>query len=139
MVINEVAEASELFGKGLYCSQAVLMAFCEKYGMDKGTALKISCGLNSGARCAEICGAVSGAVLVIGLRYGDSSDVCNKKTEEFMKLFKQRYGKIVCRDILGCDISTPEGKKKATEEHLFSRYCVDAVADAAQTLVDLGY
>ncbi|MCL2509987.1 MAG: C-GCAxxG-C-C family protein [Methanomassiliicoccaceae archaeon] len=139
MVKNEVTEASELFGKGLYCSQAVLMAFCEKYGMDKGTALKISCGLNSGARCAEICGAVSGAVLVIGLRYGDSSVVCNEKTEEFMNLFKNRYGNIVCRDILGCDISTPEGKKKATEDHLFGKFCVSAVANAAQTLVVLGY
>jgi len=136
---EKVKKASEMFAGGYYCSQAVLGAFCEDYGLDKETAFKISCGLNSGARCGEICGAVSGGVLVISLRYGGSSEICNQKIEEFMKVFKERYGKIVCRDILGCDISTPEGKAKAINEGLFGTLCVDAVANTAQTLVDLGY
>jgi len=136
---EKVKKASELFGSGYYCSQAVLGAFCEEYGLDTETAFRISCGLNSGARCSEICGAVSGAVLVISLRYGDSSEVCNLKVEEFMNAFKERYGGIVCRDILGCDIFTPEGKAKAMRDGLFGTLCVDAVANAAQTLVDLGY
>jgi C_GCAxxG_C_C family probable redox protein len=135
---EKVKNASEMFGK-LYCSQAVLGAFCEEYGLDKETAFRISCGLNSGVRSGEICGAVSGAVLVIGLRYGDSAAVCNQKTEEYMNAFKERYGKVVCRDILGCDISTPEGREKATREGLFGTLCADAVANAAQLLSDLGY
>jgi len=138
--MNErVKKASELFGEGLYCSQAVLGAFSEKYGVDEKLAFKISCGLNSGVRCADVCGAVSGAILVIGLKYGDDKAVCNLKTEEYIKIFKEKNGSIVCRDLLGCDISTPDGKEKAITENLFSTRCMDMVINAAQILDDLGY
>ena len=136
---DETKEASELFGKGWYCSQAVLGVFCEKYGLDKETAFKISCGLNSGSRCAEICGAASGAILVIGLKYGDSKDICNSKTEEFVKCFKEKNGGIVCRNIMGCDIFTPEGLAKAINDDLFKTVCAKAVLNAAQILKDSGY
>ena len=136
---ERVKKASELFGSGLYCSQAVLGAFCKKYGMDETLAFRISCGLNSGCRCADVCGAVSGAILVIGLRYGDDKAVCNLNTEEYIKTFRERNGSILCRDILGCDISTPDGKEKATNENLFKTRCVDMVINAAQLLDDLGY
>ncbi|MCL2296480.1 MAG: C-GCAxxG-C-C family protein [Methanomassiliicoccaceae archaeon] len=136
---DETKEASKLFGEGRYCSQAVLGAFCEKYGLDKDVALRISCGLNSGSRCAEICGAVSGAILVIGMKYGDSSDICNSKTEEFIEHFKEKNGEIVCRSIMGCDIFTPEGRAKAMNEDLFGTLCAKAVSNAAETLKELGY
>lgn len=136
---DKVRTASELFAGGMYCSQAVFGAFCEDYGLDRQTAFKIAFSLNSGARCGELCGAVSGALLVIGLRYGDSKEIGNEKTEEFMDCFKKKHGAIVCRDILGCDISVPEGRTKAIERDLFKTLCPDAVVNAAQTLVDLGY
>ena len=135
---EEVEKASELYSDGLYCSQAVLGAFCEKYGLDKKTAFRISCGLNSGVRCAEICGAVSGAVMVIGLRYGDSAAECNERTEEFVRLFRERNGSTVCRDLMGCDIFTAAGKEKAVREGLFNTACKDLVISAAQILKDLG-
>jgi len=136
---EEVSKASELFDGGLYCSQAVLGAFCERYGLDRETAFRISCGLNSGVRNAETCGAVTGAVLVIGLRYGGSSRECNRRTEEFVRMFRERNGSTVCRDILGCDILTPEGRNKAVMNNLFGTICHDAVASAARILKDLGY
>ncbi|MCL2504155.1 MAG: C-GCAxxG-C-C family protein [Coriobacteriia bacterium] len=107
--------------------------------MEEGLARRISRGLSSGARCAEICGAVSGAILVIGLKYGDVAIECNLKTEEFIKRFKDSNGTIVCRDILGCDISTPEGKKQAASEDLFKSICMSVVISAAQILEDSGY
>lgn len=131
--------ASELFNNGLYCSQAVLGAFCEDYEMAKEVAFKISCGLNSGVRCADICGAVSGAILVIGLKYGDTPSLCNSKTEEFIGLFKEKNDNIVCRNILGCDISTSDGKEKAVNENLFKTLCLDIVKSAVQILDNLGY
>ena len=134
-----VKMASELFTRGLHSSQAVLGAFCEKYDLDEELALRISCGLSSGVRCAEVCGAVSGAILVIGLKYGDSPSVCNVKTEAYIKAFKDLNGSIVCRDILGLDIFTPDGKEKAVSENLLKTRCLDMVTDAAQLLVDLGY
>jgi len=132
-------KASEIYNGGLYCSQAVLGAFCEKYGMDKDLAFMISCGLNSGCRSADVCGAVSGAILVVGLKYGDNKAICNLKTEEYVKAFRDRNGSIICRDLLGRDISTPEGKEKATTENLFKTRCVDMVASSAQILAELEY
>ena len=136
---EDVRKASESYRDGLYCSQAVLGAFCERYGLDKETAFRISCGLNSGARCAGMCGAVSGAVLVIGLKHGGSKAECNKMTEEFVRLFRERNRSTVCRDLMGCDIFTPDGKEKAVREGVFDTVCNDLVISAAQILKDLGY
>ena len=136
---DRVDRASKLYDGGLYCSQAVLGAFCEEYGVDEGLAYKISFGLNSGCRCADVCGAVSGAILVIGLKYGDVKNLCNLKTEEYTDAFRRKNGSIICRELLGCDISTQKGKLKALTENLFSTRCRDMVASAAQILIDLGY
>jgi len=138
--------AAEFFRNQFLCSQAVFAAFCESYGLDKNIALKIASGLGSGLRCAEVCGAVSGAVLVIGLKYGytDAADraakaTCNAKVEEFVRIFRERNRHIICRDILGCDITTPEGRKKAIDEKLFTTVCLDMVVSATAILEELGY
>jgi len=138
--------AAELFRNGFFCSQSVLAPFCDNYGLDRNSALKIACGLGSGMGCAEICGAVSGAVLVIGLKYGhtDTKDraakaTCKAKVAEFLSVFLERNRHILCRDILGCDISTPEGRQKAIDEQLFTTVCVDMVVSAATILDELGY
>jgi len=139
-------DAAELFRNGFLCSQAILAAFCESYGLDTNTALTIASGLGSGLRCAEVCGAVSGAVLVIGLKYGytDAKNRaakarCNAKAEEFVRIFRERNRHITCRDILGCDVSTPEGRQKAIDEKLFTTVCLDMVVSAATILEELGY
>lgn len=138
--MTSIAEkATNSFLGGLYCSQAVLGTFCEKYNMDAGLAHRISCGLNSGCRHADVCGAVSGAILVIGLKYGDSQQICNSKTEEFIKVFAEKHRSIICRDILGCDISTPEGNEVFVKKNLFHTTCAEMVRSAAQILADLGY
>ena len=138
--MNEIVKAAaELYIGGLYCSQAVLGAFCEKYGMDRNLAVRVSFGLNSGVRCADVCGAVSGAVLVVGLKHGDDRAVCNLKTEEYIRSFREQNGSIICRDLLGCDISTPDGKETAVTNNLFKTRCVDMVISAAQILDKLGY
>jgi len=138
--------AAELFRSGFTCSQAVLAAFSDSYGLDRNSALKIACGLGAGLRCSEVCGSVSGAVLVIGLKYGhtDAKDraakrTCDAKVEEFLRAFRERSGHLTCRDILGCDVSTPEGKKKALDEKLFTTVCVDTVINAAALLEESGY
>ena len=136
---DTVKQAFEYFVSGKHCSQAVLGAFSEKYRVDKETAFKISNGLNSGVRCAEVCGAVTGAVMVIGLKYGDSDEICNQKTEEFIKCFREKNGDIICRNLLRCNISTLQGKKEADNLNLFSTICSYLVYSSAQTLNDLGY
>ena len=134
-----VKKAADYYNGGYYCSQAILGAFSEKYDFDKEIAFRLAVGLNSGFRCAEVCGAVSGAVLVIGLKYGYYKETGNAKTEEYIKLFKDKHASIVCRDLLGCDISTLDGREKAIQENLFSTRCLGLVTSAAQILIDLGY
>lgn len=138
--------AASDFANGFNCSQSVLCAFCEKYGLSREEALKIVCGLGGGFRCGEVCGAVSGAVIVIGLKYGhyiagdmESKNNCNSKTKEFISLFKEKHNSIICRDILGIDISTDEGRELARSKNLFRTVCVDMVKGAVSLLEDLGY
>ena len=69
--MSKVDEAIECFYSGYSCSQAVLSAYCEDLGLDKETAMKISCGFGAGmARLGATCGAVTGAYIAIGLKYG---------------------------------------------------------------------
>ncbi len=138
--------AKGLFAEGFACSQAILAAFCENYGLDRETALKLSCGLGGGVKSGDVCGAVSGAVLVVGLKYGqtsaadkDARRLCSLKTEEFLRAFKEKHGHISCRSLLGCDITSPEGREQAMRDKLFTTRCVDFVADAAAILENAGY
>jgi C_GCAxxG_C_C family probable redox protein len=137
---------ADVFLNGFNCAQAVFSSFCEDYGLDAMTARKIASGLGSGARVAEMCGAVSGAVLVIGLKYGQktAADVdmklkCNAETEEFMRRYRVANGHIVCRNLLGCDIMTETGLECAIEKKLFTTKCKDLVVSAIEILIDMGY
>jgi len=139
-------QAASYFANNLNCAQSVFGAFCEKYGLDTKTAFRIASGFGAGLRKAEVCGAVSGAVMVIGLKYGqkgpedlDAKKLCNEKTLEFMNAFREKYGEVTCRGILGCDISTPEGSQKAREDNLFKTICEQKVRESVKLLEELGY
>lgn len=139
-------KAVEYFNSGFNCAQSVFSTFAEKYGLPEDLALKIASGLGGGFRSGEICGAVSGAVLAIGLKLGqciaedaETKKHCNAKTEEFIKIFRDTYGAITCRDMLGCDISTEAGRARAVEGNLFETICVERVKQAVNLLEKLGY
>jgi len=139
-------KAEALFAGGFNCAQSVLGAFCEDYGLEIAAAFKVSAGLGGGVRMGEICGAASGAALVIGLKYGqfpagdkDAKAFCNSKVAEFMAAFKARNRSVVCREILGLDVSVPEEYAAAQERNLFKTTCADMVRGAAELLLKLGY
>ena len=75
---------------------------------------------------------------MIVLKYGHDKALCKAKTEEFTAQFKKANQSIVCRDILKCDIATPDGRGKAVRDNLFTTVCADMVKSAAQMLEDLG-
>jgi C_GCAxxG_C_C family probable redox protein len=120
----------------------VLASFAPEFGLDRETALKVACGLGAGFAClGETCGAVTGGIMVIGLRYGQtrSDDTTAKaKTYEtarhFIAGFKEQHGTIICRDLIGCDISTPEGLAWARERGLFRDICTRYVREAVEIL-----
>lgn len=146
LMTRRVEEAVELFKGGFNCSQVVLMSFCEKYGLDKKQALKLGCGLGGGMRSGEACGAVSGAILVIGLKYGQADvedtvakSTCYAKTVEFINSFKERNQSIVCRDLLGCDLGKEGEWERATREGAFKKVCPEMIISAIELLEELGY
>ena len=138
--------ATAHFHSGFNCAQSVAAVFCEKYGVDKNSVVKMCSGLGAGFRSGEICGAVSGAVLAIGFKYGQNiaedkvaKDNCNAKTVEFMNLFRVKNKSVVCREILGFDLSIKEEYEQAQEQNLFKTMCVDMVVSAVELLEELGY
>jgi C_GCAxxG_C_C family probable redox protein len=143
--MSKVDDAIACFDEGFNCSQSVFSTYCEQLGLDKETGLKISCGLGGGmGRMAETCGAVTGAFLLIGLKYGKhkADDAVSKEktyelVREFADKFKEMHGSIKCRDLLGCDISTPEGMAVMTEKGLHITHCRKLVADSSELIEEL--
>lgn len=93
------------------------------------------------ARTGETCGAVTGALMVIGLHYAktrkdddDSRERAYALAQEFMDAFRERNQSLLCRDILGVDVSTPEGMRSVRERDLFRTVCPKFVRDAAEIL-----
>ena len=133
--------AAELFANSYNCAQSVLGAFCEEWGLDRKTALKLATGLGGGLRCGEICGAVSGAVAAIGLKCGfyiekdiAQKNYCNKKTYEFVERFNKEYGAILCRDLLGIDIRRPEDHMTQEARDAHKAICPRLVTGAVKIL-----
>ena len=133
------------FEQGFSCSQAVFSAYAAQLGLDCETALKISGGFGGGmGRMAQTCGAVTGAFMVIGLKYGtiDAEDKETKEkvyalVREFADRFKFRNDTLNCKDLLGCDVSTSGGMQVAREQKLFKTICPKLVKDAAEIVEEI--
>ena len=124
--------AVEKFKNGYSCAQAVVFAFSDKLPFDVDVGLKIACGFGAGmGRKEEVCGAVSGGILVIGSKYGrgENDDSTYKeqtyqKVNEIMDRFKREHGSWICRELLGgCELTSEEGKKQFEEKNLSDTVC----------------
>ena len=143
--MNRADTAEALFRQGYSCSQAVLAAFSEELGLDRESALKVAAGFGGGmGRMAETCGAVTGAVMVLGLRHGSTraddkaaKEKTYERVREFVARFKALYGAVACRELLGCDISTPLGSQQARDQQLTTTLCPQFVRGAAEILEKL--
>lgn len=145
LTMSRNEQGSQCFEQGFNCTQVVLSTFCDDYGLSKDVGLKIAGGMGSGVRSANICGAVTGAILVIGLKYGhdkaedhNAKNMCNQKTEEFLRRFEEIHGTVICRELLECDIFTEEGRERAMNLNLFTTVCADYVSDAIDILEGMG-
>ncbi len=142
--MNRVEYAVSQFKSGLNCSQAIFSAYAGRFAVDEPTALKIASGFGGGmGRNAEICGVVSGALMVLGLCYGgcnadsETKEAVYARVRQFTERFKTRNQSLVCRDLLGCDIGTPAGLEQARQKKLFATTCVKLVRDAAEILEEM--
>ena len=137
-------KALDLFCRNFHCSQAILAAYAEECGLTEELALKLGGCFGGGMRRGEVCGACTGALMVLGALYGQSDEadltareLSNKVNNEMMERFAERAGSYLCREILGCDISTAEGVQYARSNRLFTELCPKFVAAAADVLEEL--
>ena len=143
--MSKVEDAVQCFHNGFNCSQAIFSTYCEELGLDSKSALKIACPFGSGiARTAKICGAVSGAYLLIGLKHGkylpednDAKELCFRLSKEFTDRFNEIHGSIHCSDLLKYDLSTPEGYQYIKDQELFKTLCPIFIRDAAVIIEEL--
>ncbi len=137
---ERMERAAVYFKQGFSCSQSVLAAFAPELGLDLEAALRVASAFGGGiAHRDEICGAVSGALMALGLRYGRTraEDRAAKETTycqagEFMRLFGERHGTLACSALLHCNLSDPQELERARREGLFSSVCPRFVEDAAE-------
>ena len=137
-------KALDYFGRRFHCSQSVLAAFADKCGLTEEQALKLGGCFGGGMRNGEVCGACTGALMVLGMLYGhtdendlESRDHANKVTIEMMNRFREKTGSYLCRDILKCNLATPEGTACARKNDLFTKVCPNAISAAVEILEDI--
>ena len=142
--ISHAQKAVEYFCNNFNCSQSVFATFATEYGIDEELALKLGTDFGGGARMGELCGAVSGALLVLGLRCGHCKcgDTETKQksyaiASEYMHRFIEKQGSVVCRDLLEYDLSKPEEMEQARQKNLFHTICPQMVKQAVEILDEM--
>jgi C_GCAxxG_C_C family probable redox protein len=138
--------AVEKFLAGYNCAQAVLYSFCDELSFDKETTLKLACGFGAGmGRQQEVCGAISGGIIAIGIKHGRgdkqakaAADATYRIVGELMSRFESKHGTCICRGLLdGCDLSTPDGYKHFKKHDLLNKTCKGCVKTVVEILEDI--
>ena len=134
-----------LFLDGFLCSQAVLATYGPEHGLNRDLALKLGTGFGGGmGRQGQICGAVTGGVMVIGLIKGaiSAEDIASREktytyVKELFNRFYEQNGSTLCRELLNCDLGNPEEYQRAKEQKLFQTLCPEYVKNAIDILDDI--
>jgi C_GCAxxG_C_C family probable redox protein len=144
--MNRSARATEKFLSGYNCAQSVLWTFSGELGLPADTALKLATGLGAGmARRQETCGAITGGILVLSLKFGrgdgqdrTATEETYARTRELMSRFETEHGTCSCRELLGgCDIATEEGRKAFVDGDLLNTTCKRCVQSVVRVLEDM--
>ena len=142
--MNKKEVALTCMSKKYNCAQSVLCAFAEDVGIEKDTALKVATCFGGGMRCGEVCGAVTGILMAIGMKYGSSAEndeagkyPAYKKEMEFIKRFKEKHGTVLCRELLKMDVSRPEGMQEVVKKGLHKTVCANAIVIAVEIAEEL--
>ena len=143
----DTKQIAEEFIKGYDCSQVVLRHFANKLGITADEANRVAACFGGGMMLGSVCGAYTGALMAIGLKYGHSDpdgllqqkDIMMAKTAQFKEKFVEKSGTVECKELIGYDVSTPEGLKGALDSGKLLEYCpglVDQVIGMAQEVLD---
>ncbi|MCF8241748.1 MAG: C-GCAxxG-C-C family protein [Melioribacteraceae bacterium] len=139
--MNKTEESVYLFNKNYNCAQSVLTAFGEELGIAKEKAIRMASPFGGGmAMHGEVCGAVTGALMVIGARFGcaNTEPVNNSLptniASEFMAEFENRNGSCLCKELIGYRLYIPAEKEMAESEGVFINKCPHFIEDAVVIL-----
>jgi C_GCAxxG_C_C family probable redox protein len=140
-----VERAVSTLDEGYSCSQSVFSSFAPELGLDREMALRVATAFGGGMGYrGDTCGAVTGAFMAIGLKHGrlrpddeETRDLAYSLVNRFVEEFKAIHGSIVCRELLGFDLNTPEGARLSEERWPDRMPCRDLVKDAARILEEL--
>ena len=138
--MDQVNKAGQLFSSGLNCSQSVVGAFAEDFNIKQADALKMAAGFGGGMRLGRTCGALTGAFMVLGIKYGatEGADKISKaktyeKVLEAASAFKEKFGATNCHELLGFEYDDIDGQSKAKTTGA-NKNCCDYVKGAAKIL-----
>lgn len=144
--MGKTAETAEKrFIEGFSCSQSVFSAFAEAEGIELETALRIASSFGAGmAKMGDTCGALTGGMMVLGLKFGrtvaDDTETKEKNyrlVHEFVERFNKQFDSCTCRDLLGFDPGTPEASQRFANEPELEKRCAGFVREAAEILEDI--
>lgn len=121
----------EEFLKGYDCSQVVFRQLAAKFGISEDEANRVAACFGGGMMMGSVCGAYTGAIMAIGLKYGHSNpeglmnqkEIMMGKYGEFKGMFLEEFESVDCRDLIGYDVSTPEGLQAALDSGKLVEYC----------------
>ena len=140
---NRVEIATSKFLEGYNCAQSVVYSFCDDIQLEKETALKVACGFGGGmGRKGEVCGAVTGGIIVVGAKYGRGeqddktvTELTYGKTQVLIEQFIERHGSCTCRSLLGgCDLMTEKGQKNFKDNDLLNQVCRPCIQSVVEIL-----
>lgn len=143
--MNNAEVAVSKFKSGYNCAQSVLFSYAKDFNLNEDIALKIANGFGGGmGRKQEVCGAVSAAIMVIGLKYGrceneskEKQETTYSKVRTFIDEFEKRNGTVKCKELLsGCELLTDAGQKQFKENALIEK-CYDYVRQACTHLDEI--
>ena len=144
--MSRIEQALARFENGYNCAQAIVSTYCPLFGIEPDQGLVLSLCLGGGvARHGNICGAVSGAAIVLSLKYlspetrprQEMNNTTYKKCTEFMDRFSERNENIICSELLGMEIRTEQGLEQALAKDVFNKQCTGYVRAAAELLEEM--
>jgi C_GCAxxG_C_C family probable redox protein len=145
--MNKIGLAAQYHEQGYGYAQAVLAAYSGDFGLEERLALRLATGFGSGmGRMCEVCGALTGVFMVIGLkygkgktdgtRYGTETETTYRRVADLASKFKEKNGSIYCRELIGHNLMDPAERAKVVEMGLFKTTCRKCILDAVELLED---
>ena len=137
-------KAASRFLEGYNCAQSVLVTMFEHWNGENELIPKIATAFGGGiGRCGSVCGALAGGVMALGIKYGTNEPSSEGRlkvyevAQKFFKRFEEQHGSVLCRELIGYDLSIPEELEEAGNAKVFEEKCVDIVRKAVETLLEL--